>query len=61
MKFLIDRKELPYDAFVNDPSWLIPIDDEEGGDAHGYEGPEAETNGSEDPGRKSGKETVKHE
>ena len=29
MDFLIDRKDLPYDAFVNDPSWLIPI--EEGG------------------------------
>ena len=29
MEFLIDRKDLPYDAFVSDPSWLIPI--EEGG------------------------------
>lgn len=28
-RFLIDRKELPYDAMVNDPSWLIPIDEEE--------------------------------
>ena len=54
MRFLIDRTELPYDAFVNDPSWLIPIDDEEGGDSHGYERQEAEANGSEDPGRKSG-------
>ncbi len=26
-KYLIDRTELPYDAMVNDPSWLIPIDD----------------------------------
>ena len=33
MEYLIDRKELPYDAFVNDPSWLIPI--EEGGGADG--------------------------
>ena len=33
MEFLIDRKDLPYDAFVNDPSWLIPI--EEGGGADG--------------------------
>lgn len=33
MEFLIDRKDLPYDAFVNDPSWLIPI--EERGDADG--------------------------
>ena len=33
MEFLIDRKDLPYDAFVNDPSWLILI--EEGGGADG--------------------------
>ena len=33
MEFLIDRKDLPYDAFVNDPSWLIPI--EEGGGSDG--------------------------
>ncbi len=25
MEFLIDRKELPYDAMVADASWLIPI------------------------------------
>ena len=31
-RFLIDRKELPYDAMVNDPSWLIPVDDEEEGE-----------------------------
>ena len=30
-RFLIDRKDLPYDAFVPDPSWLGPIDTEEGG------------------------------
>ena len=30
-RFLIDRHELPYDAFVPDPSWLGSIDDEEGG------------------------------
>lgn len=24
-KFLIDRRELPYDAMVPDASWLIPI------------------------------------
>lgn len=29
MKFRIDRRELPYDAFVNDPSWLCPIEDDE--------------------------------
>lgn len=36
MKYLIDRHDLPYDAFVADPSWLIPIDEEEGEehDAH---------------------------
>lgn len=28
MKFLIDRAELPYDAMVPDPSWLIPIEEE---------------------------------
>lgn len=27
-RFLIDRAELPYDAMVNDPSCLIPIDEE---------------------------------
>lgn len=31
-KYLIDRKELPYDAMVNDPSWLIPIPDTKEGD-----------------------------
>ena len=25
-KFLIERKDLPYDAFVADPSWLCPVD-----------------------------------
>ena len=28
-RFLIDRTELPYDAMVADPSWLIPIEEEE--------------------------------
>ena len=28
MKFLIDRTELPYDAMVPEPSWLIPIEEE---------------------------------
>ena len=28
MKFLIDRKELPYDAMVPDASWLISIEEE---------------------------------
>ena len=35
MKFQIDRKDLPYDAFVPDPSWLGPIEEE--GDADGCE------------------------
>ncbi|MBQ4435853.1 MAG: hypothetical protein II879_07140 [Clostridia bacterium] len=34
MKYLIDRTELPYDAFVNDPSVLIPIEEGGGSDAH---------------------------
>jgi len=29
-KFLIDRRELTYDAMVPDASWLIPIDEKEG-------------------------------
>ena len=28
MKFKIDRKDLPYDAMVPDPSWLIPYEEE---------------------------------
>lgn len=28
MKFLIDRRELPYDAMVPDASWLGPIEEE---------------------------------
>ena len=28
-KYLIDRKELPYDAMVPDPSYLIPIEEDE--------------------------------
>lgn len=38
-KFLIERKDLPYDAFVADPSWLCPVDateeDEKGGVPYG--------------------------
>ena len=33
MEYLIDRKELPYDAFFNDLSWLIPIEEGGGMDA----------------------------
>ena len=32
MRFLIDRHELPYDAFVADPAWLCPIDEKGGED-----------------------------
>ena len=28
-KYLIDRKELPYDAMVPDPAYLIPIEEDE--------------------------------
>ena len=28
-KYLIDREELPYDAMVPDPSYLIPIEEDE--------------------------------
>ena len=60
MKFLIDRTELPYDAMVNDPSWLCPIyeNDKEGGEADGYEREKTETDSGEGPGRKSRKATT---
>ena len=45
-KFLIDRTQLPYDAFVPDPSWLGPID-EEGGEPDGDERKEAHPYGTE--------------
>lgn len=41
MRYLIDRNELPYDAMVPDPSWLIPVDDEEEGDCTDDEKTEA--------------------
>ena len=28
MKFMIDRRELPYDAMVPDASWLGPVEEE---------------------------------
>lgn len=31
-RFLIDRALLPYDAFVADESWLMPIEEESDGD-----------------------------
>ena len=47
-RFLIDRKDLPYDAFVPDPSWLGPIDSEEGGAEDGDQ--MKETNADSDQG-----------
>ena len=41
-RYLIDRHTLPYDAMVADESWLMPIDDEEGGDSYGDKGPETD-------------------
>jgi len=40
-KFLIDRRELPYDAMVPDASWLIPIAEKEK-DGDGTDDAEAE-------------------
>ena len=37
MKVLIDRRDLPYDAFVADTAWLCPVDDEEGGGSGAHE------------------------
>lgn len=31
-KYLIDRTELPYDAFVADEAWLCPYEEEEEGE-----------------------------
>ena len=63
MKFLIERTELPYDAFVADPSWLCPIEEneKEGGEAGGDKREKTETDGSKDPGRQSRKKTTEYE
>ena len=62
VKYLIDRTELPYDAFVADPSWLIPVDDdEEGGDTHGDKGKEADAHGDQGTGGQSGKAETERE
>ena len=47
-RYLIDRTRLPYDAFVADESWLIPIEED---DAYGNEGTDTETDGTEETGR----------
>jgi len=46
-RFTIDRTTLPYDAFVSDPSWLGPIE-EEGGAEDGDQ--RKETNADSDQG-----------
>ena len=54
-KYLIDRSTLPYDAFVEDGSWLIPMD-EEGGDPDGDKGTETDADSDQRAGRQSGEE-----
>ena len=54
VRFLIDRTELPYDAFVPDPSWLGPIETEEGGDSDGDQGKKTYTDCNQGTGRQSG-------
>ena len=57
-RFLIDRKDLPYDAFVPDPSWLGPINTEEGGAEDGDQRKKAHANSDQGAGGQSGqKET----
>jgi hypothetical protein len=58
--YVIDRRTLPYDAFVPDESWLIPID-EEGGDSHGDKGPETDADSNQGAGRQSGKKKTERE
>ena len=53
-RFLIDRKDLPYDAFVPDPSWLGPIDTEEGGAEDGDPRKKAHADSDQGAGRQSG-------
>ena len=53
-RFLIDRTTLPYDAFVPDPSWLGPIE-EEGGDELGDERKKTDADSDQGAGRQSGK------
>ena len=61
MKFRIDRRELPYDAFVNDPSWLSPITTEEGDERDGDEGKKADTDGDKGPRGQPGEEKTEYE
>ena len=56
-KFFIDRHTLPYDAFVADESWLIPIE-EEGGEDHGDERQETDADSDQGAGRQSGEKKI---
>ena len=57
MRFLIDRTELPYDAMVPDPSWLIPVEEE--GD--GNEIAASEINTTEEPNERDSSLTTEIE
>ena len=54
-RYLIDRTQLPYDAFVVDEKWVIPIEVDE---ADGNEGTDPETDGTEETGRNTGQEAA---
>ena len=57
-RFLIDRTQLPYDAFVADPSWLGPIETEEGGAEDSDQRKKAHADSDQGAGGESGqKET----
>ncbi len=49
MKFKIDRADLPYDAFVPDPSWLLPYE-EEGDDTDDAQTEEVQTDSLQSEG-----------
>ena len=52
--FAIDREMLPYDAFVPDEAWLMPL--EEGDDEDGDQRTETDSDGNQGAGGESGKE-----
>ena len=41
-RFAIERTQLPYDAFVADESWLVPIDEEDDTDVDEGKGTETD-------------------
>ena len=41
-RFVIDRTQLPYDAFVADESWLVPVDEEDDTDVDEGKGTETD-------------------